>query len=68
MAETQQEWKERIRSIGFVNKYKPGAEVRKPVENEEVGGTAGYHVEHYDGSQDAVAQPKPIVLKAKREA
>jgi len=65
--ETKEEWQERIRSIGFVNKFKAGASVKKPVENQEVGGNAGYHVEHYDGSQDAVVQPKPVELKLTKE-
>ena len=65
MEETQEQWKERIRSVGFVSKFKPGTSVRKPVENEEVGGNAGYHVEHYDGSQDAVVTPSVVRLKAR---
>ena len=42
-----------------------GRAVKKPVVNEDDGTQAGYHVEHWDDHQDAVAQPKPIELKLK---
>lgn len=61
--ETQHEWKERMRSVGFVSKYKPGATKKKVVLNENDGKPGGYHVEHYDGSQDAVAQPRTIEME-----
>jgi hypothetical protein len=54
---------EKARSLGFVKGYKPGATRRKPVTREDDGQPGGYHVEHYDGSQDAVAQPRPVKLK-----
>ena len=42
-----------------------GKAIKKPVVNEDDGTRAGYHVEHWDDHQDAVAQPKPIELKLK---
>lgn len=61
--ETKEEWKERIRSVGSISRYKPGQKQKKVVMNEDDGKPGGYHVEHYDGSQDAVAQPRPIEMK-----
>lgn len=42
-----------------------GKAAKKPVISEDDGTYAGYHVEHWDDHQDAVAQPKPIQLKPK---
>jgi hypothetical protein len=46
-----------------------GTSERKPVVNEDDGTQAGYHVEHWDDRQDAVAQPKPlrVTLKVQEE-
>ena len=65
--ETKEEWKERMRSIGSVSEFKPGATKKKVVMNEDDGKPGGYHVEHYDGSQDAVAQPRTVELKLTRK-
>ena len=54
---------EKARSIGFVKGFKPGATRKKIVMREDDGKPAGYHVEHYDGSQDAVAQPRTVKLR-----
>jgi hypothetical protein len=42
-----------------------GTSQKKPVRNEDDGTQAGYHVEHWDDSQDAIAQPKTIPLKTR---
>jgi hypothetical protein len=42
-----------------------GSSQKKPVTNEDDGSRAGYHVEHWDDRQDAVATPKPVELKLK---
>jgi hypothetical protein len=63
---SDKEFVEKLRTIGFVQKFKPGATHRKPVKNEESGGLAGVHVEHHDGSQDAVAMPRVIEYKMGR--
>jgi len=42
-----------------------GGSRKKPVTNEQDGTRAGYHVEHWDDRQDAVATPKPIEVKLK---
>jgi hypothetical protein len=42
-----------------------GSSQKKPVTNEDDGTRAGYHVEHWDDRQDAVAQPKPVEIKLK---
>jgi len=44
-----------------------GTSQKKPVRNEDDGTRAGYHVEHWDDSQDAVVTPKPIEVKTKVE-
>jgi hypothetical protein len=56
------EFVEKARSLGFIQKYKPGATKRKVVINENDGKPGGYHREHHDGSQDAVAKPRTIEL------
>lgn len=61
--ETTEEWKERVRSIGSIQRFKPGATHKKVVINENDGKPGGYHVEHHDGSQDAVAAPRPVRMK-----
>ena len=42
-----------------------GGSRKKPVVNEDDGTRAGYHVEHWDDRQDAVAQPKELKIKMK---
>lgn len=58
---------EKLRTVGFVQKFKPGATHRKPVENQDTGGVAGVHIEHHDGSQDAVAMPRTIEYRMGRK-
>lgn len=58
---------EKARSIGFINKFKPGATHNKVVMNEDDGKPGGFHTEHHDGSQDATAIPRTIKLKLKKE-
>lgn len=53
------------KNVGYISKYKPGATKRKDVTNEIDGSVAGYHVEHHDGSQDAVVTPRTIQLTGK---
>ena len=56
---------DKLRSLATPRKW--GRSERKPVQNELDGTQAGYHVEHWDDSQDAVATPKTVKLKAKTE-
>jgi hypothetical protein len=56
-----EEFKDKIKSIGFSTKR--GTSVRKPVVNEETGTPGGYHVEHWDGSQDAHVVPQTVTTK-----
>lgn len=58
--EADREFVEKVRSIGHISKYKPGATQKKVVMNEDTGKPGGHHVEHYDGSQDAVARPDVV--------
>ena len=58
---------EKVRSVGFVQKYKPGAKRHTEVARDDDGKRAGEHIEHYDGSQDAVAEPRTIKLKLSQE-
>ena len=37
----------------------------KPVIDERDGSVAGHHVEHFDGSQDAVARPATVVVRTR---
>ena len=60
------EFQEKVRTIGV--SLRRGTSERKPVVNEEDGGVGGYHVEHWDDSQDAVVAARPIKYPARREA
>ena len=40
-----------------------GSSQRKRVVNEDNGTTAGYHIEHWDDHQDAVATPPSVNVK-----
>ena len=55
------EFIDKARTIGV--SLKRGSARKKSVINEDDGTRAGYHVEHWDDHQDAVAQPKPIELE-----
>ena len=57
------EFVEKLRTLGFVQRYKPGAKHRTEVTRDDDGKRAGEHVEHYDGSVDAVAQPRTLRYK-----
>ena len=57
------EYQDKLRSIGVSRRR--GSSERKPVIDERDGSQAGYHVEHWDDRQDAVAQPKPIRVRAR---
>lgn len=52
------EFKDRIKSIGFLRKK--GQSETVPVTDERDGSVGGYHVKHWDGSQDAHVVAKPI--------
>ena len=53
------------KNVGFLSKR--GTSVKKPVTNEDDGSVGGYHVEHWDDSQDAVVQPKTVKASLKME-
>ena len=52
---------EKAKTIGV--SLRRGQSAKKPVVNEDDGSQAGYHVEHWDDHQDAVATPKPVEVK-----
>lgn len=58
-------FKEKIKTIG-VSRRK-GSSERKPVTNELTGEVGGYHVEHWDDSQDAVVVVNPVRAKSKTQ-
>lgn len=57
------EFAEKAKTIGV--SLRRGQSQRKPVINEDDGTRAGYHVEHWDDHQDAVAQPKAVTVGLK---
>lgn len=59
-----EEFIEKAKSVGFVKGYKKGATKKKPVINELDGTVGGHHIEHYDGSQDAVVTPRTVGAKS----
>jgi len=56
-------WKEKNVGVSL----RRGTSVRKVVVNENDGSQAGYHVEHWDDHQDAVATPKTVAVKVKAD-
>ena len=61
MAGRDEEFKEKIRSLGFPRKT--GQSEKVPVINEDDGSIGGYHTKHWDGRQDAHVMLKPVVGK-----
>lgn len=55
-------WQETV-GHGFGTGRLRGTTQRHAVRNEDTGKDAGYHVEHWDGSQDAVARPDTLKVK-----
>lgn len=58
-------WKETHGVPAPILKFKPGEKRKHPVTDERDGSVAGHHVEHYDGSQDAVITAKPVGAKSR---
>lgn len=58
------EFKDKLKSISF-SKGNRGRSIKKPVQNEETGRTAGYHTEHWDDRQDATVLAPHVELKGK---
>jgi hypothetical protein len=59
------EYAEKLRSLGFARRR--GSSERKPVVNEDDGKIGGYHIEHWDDSQDAEVHPRALRLKLSKE-
>jgi len=57
------EFQEKIRTIGV--SLRRGKSHKKPVIDERDGTSAGYHIERWDDSQDAVVTPKPVEMNLK---
>jgi hypothetical protein len=57
------DYADKVRSISTPRRW--GSSERKPVQNEETGGQAGYHVEHWDDRVDAVVQLETVRSKPK---
>ena len=55
------EYAEKVRSIAAPRRW--GQAVRKPVINEDNGRVAGFHREHWDDHQDAVAAPPTVKVR-----
>ena len=56
------EYGEKLKSLSFGTKR--GQSERRVINDERDGSVAGVEVEHWDGSKDAAARPKPITVKA----
>lgn len=59
------EFAEKAKTIGV--SLRRGQSQRKSVVNEDDGTQAGYHVEHWDDRQDAVATPPTLQVKVKAD-
>jgi hypothetical protein len=59
-------WQETV-GEGFGTAKHKGEKKKIPVTDELKGGIGGYHVEHWDGSQDAIITPQPIAASARAQ-
>lgn len=57
------EYAEKLKGIGFLSRK--GTSDKKPVIDEDTGRVGGFHVEHWNDSQDAVVMPDAIKVEAK---
>ena len=55
------DYRDKLLSIAAPRKVGQSEKVAVP--REDGPGTAGYHIKHWDGRQDGVATPNPIVVK-----
>lgn len=55
-------WKETVGN-GFGTGRRAGTTKKVPVTDERDGAVGGYHIEHWDGSQDAVINARPVNVK-----
>lgn len=58
-----EEFKEKLKSLSFGTKVGEKPSETRRVTDERDGSVAGVVTEHWDGSQDAAARPKPIRVK-----
>lgn len=56
-------FREKLLSIAVPRRWKKPETVEVP--REDGPGTAGYHVRHWDGHQDAIATPKVVRVKVR---
>ncbi len=61
-----EEFVEKVRTIGFNKGYKPGKTHDTPVINED-GTVGGKQVEHHDGSVDAVVIPPTVKSRSRTQ-
>lgn len=57
------DWKDK--NVGVL--LRKGTSHKKKVTDERDGSVAGHHIEHWDGSQDAVAKVPTVKLKTRVE-
>ena len=62
MAGRDEEFKEKIKSLGFPRKF--GQSEKVPVVDERDGKVGGYHTKHWDGRQDANVIARPVGAKS----
>jgi len=63
MSKEKDSYKQKLKSLGWGTQM--GRSETRRVTDERDGSVAGVVTEHWDGSQDAAARPKPIRVKAR---
>lgn len=58
------EYGDKLKTLTFGTKVGEKPSERRRITDERDGSVAGVEVEHWDGSTDAAARPKPIRVKA----
>lgn len=58
------EYADKLKSLSFGTKVGAKPSEKRSITDERDGSVAGVETEHWDGSQDAVARPKTIRVRA----
>jgi hypothetical protein len=65
--EEDREFVEKAKTVGHIQKYKPGSTHSTPVVREDDGTVGGRQIEHHSGRVDAEVTPRPITPRARTQ-
>lgn len=65
--EEDKEFVEKAKTVGFVQKYKPGRKHATDVINDDDGTVGGKQIEHHSGRVDAEITPQTVKPRARTQ-